>query len=432
MKSGPGFEHPADGWYLIEPIGEHPNRAADVVLVVDYDAAVGMSDSFNAAAGDPNYPGLLVDRDHLSKYGDQESRAEGWLVRTQARPDGLYGQIRWTKSGQAAVDGGEYRFFSTEYDLRDCQVLSHGKPRRVRPLKLDGLALTNQPNNRAGQKPITNRRESAPAAAPVDSAAAAVTSREANSAAAELRELVAASQACMVVCKRLQSQHSLTFEAAWNHAQLQEPGLFEKMASQTTRAAEPLQLNRAATGVGAALTPRQVNSAAARFNMVVLNRQSRERISYERAHNKVALELPDVFARAHGRVLNRASYYIEPEAQREAERLAPGVLRDLLAAKAATPDRGNTTRPQVMREAFISALRMLQEDGLTLAAAFARLREDEPVFWVRGVLSFEQEEDGSQPFTAFEADASWSLPGDLGSRLQPRLKDQSFQAVKSQ
>ncbi len=54
-----------------------------------------------------------------------------------------------------AVDGGDYRFFSTEYDPADLEKLQN---RQVRPLRLDGLTLTNDPNNKGG-KPITNRNE---------------------------------------------------------------------------------------------------------------------------------------------------------------------------------------------------------------------------------------------------------------------------------
>jgi hypothetical protein len=55
------------------------------------------------------------------------------------------------------VDGGDYRFFSTEYDPSDLKVLNPGISNRARPSKLDGLTLTNDPNNKGG-KPITNRQ----------------------------------------------------------------------------------------------------------------------------------------------------------------------------------------------------------------------------------------------------------------------------------
>lgn len=162
------FEHPADGWYQIEAKGRHPNRAAGVVQVIDDEAAAAIVNRFNAdaAAGSLRHGHeMLVDHEHYSDQADKETRAYGWLTRLANRADGIYGQIRWTGTGRAAVDGGDYRFFSTEYEPADCRVVN-GKEGaagsqgllEVRPLRLAGLTLTNMHNNR-GQKPITNRGE---------------------------------------------------------------------------------------------------------------------------------------------------------------------------------------------------------------------------------------------------------------------------------
>ena len=164
------FQHPGDGWYQIEALGTHPNRAAGVVQVVDDEAAQAIVSRFNAAAaaGQLRHGNeLLIDHEHFSGEQDQESRAYGWLQELQNREDGIYGRIRWTATGKAAVDGGDYRFFSTEYAPADLQKIANAddthentKTRKglqpVRPLRLDGLTLTNMNNNR-GQKPITNR-----------------------------------------------------------------------------------------------------------------------------------------------------------------------------------------------------------------------------------------------------------------------------------
>jgi hypothetical protein len=153
------FQHPADGWYQVEAQGEHPHRAAGVVQVIDTASAASIVERFNAdaAAGRLRHGHeMLIDHEHFSDQSDQETRAYGWLQELQNRDDGIYGRIRWTATGQAAVDGGDYRFFSTEYEPQDLQVLIDGKPQKVRPLRLAGLTLTNMNNNR-GQKPITNR-----------------------------------------------------------------------------------------------------------------------------------------------------------------------------------------------------------------------------------------------------------------------------------
>lgn len=152
------FAHPADGWYHLEPKGEFPNANADgVVQVIDDTACQAIANRFNAAAAAPGFAGMLVDHEHFHHEASQESRAYAWLDKLQARADGLYGQLRWTNTGRAAVDGGDYRFFSTEYERADCVALGVGTPRRLRPTRLAGLSLTNAPNNTGG-KPITNRR----------------------------------------------------------------------------------------------------------------------------------------------------------------------------------------------------------------------------------------------------------------------------------
>jgi phage I-like protein len=151
------FEHPADGWYQIEAKGEHPNRRAGVIQVIDEAACRAIVKQFNAEAAEPDFAGMLIDHEHFKHEADKETVAYGWLERLQARADGIYGQIRWSETGRKAVDGGDYRFFSTEYDAGEVEILNAGEsPKRARPLRLDGLTLTNANNNK-GQKPITNR-----------------------------------------------------------------------------------------------------------------------------------------------------------------------------------------------------------------------------------------------------------------------------------
>jgi len=156
------FKHPTDGWYQIEPAGEHPNQASRVMQVVDAEAIENIVNRFNTDADASKLSHgaeMLVDHEHFKHEEDKESLAYGWLNRLQARADGIYGRIRWTATGQPAVDGGDYRFFSTEYDPADLKILNtSGETRRIRPMRLDGLTLTNSPNNKGG-RPITNRRE---------------------------------------------------------------------------------------------------------------------------------------------------------------------------------------------------------------------------------------------------------------------------------
>ena len=121
------FQHPADGWYQIEAKGRHPNRAAGVVQVIDEEAASSIVNRFNedAEAGTLRHGReLLIDHEHFSDQADKETIAYGWLTRLQNRGDGIYGQIRWSATGQRAVDGGDYRFFSTEYAPEELKALN--------------------------------------------------------------------------------------------------------------------------------------------------------------------------------------------------------------------------------------------------------------------------------------------------------------------
>jgi len=154
------FQNPADAWYQIEAKGEHPNRRAGIVQIIDDEACQSIVNRFNAEAAQPGFAGMLIDHEHFKHDEDKETIAYGWLSELANRADGIYGQIRWTDTGKKSIDGGDYRYFSTEYDPADLQVINKSdksdKVRRVRPLRLDGLTLTNANNNK-GQKPITNR-----------------------------------------------------------------------------------------------------------------------------------------------------------------------------------------------------------------------------------------------------------------------------------
>jgi hypothetical protein len=151
------FEHPADGWYHIEPKGNHPNQAGKIIQLIDDAACQSVVNRFNqdANAGRLSHGHeMLIDHEHFKHDTGKETIAYGWLQQLEHRDDGIFGRIRWSATGQKAVDGGDYRFFSTEYEPADLEIL---EDHRVRPLRLAGLTLTNDPNNK-GARPITNRQ----------------------------------------------------------------------------------------------------------------------------------------------------------------------------------------------------------------------------------------------------------------------------------
>ncbi len=147
------FALPADGYIQIVPKGEHPHPSG-VVQVCDDEALDAMVKEFHNNARKPNFPGVLLDYDHMSQDSDKYSNAAGWLSDLQKRSDGLWAKANWSTSGEQAVRGGEYRFVSPVWNRSECAKLDGN---RLRPLKLDTVALTNDPNIgwKRGANPIT-------------------------------------------------------------------------------------------------------------------------------------------------------------------------------------------------------------------------------------------------------------------------------------
>jgi hypothetical protein len=224
------FQHPADGWYNIEAKGNHPTSDSTLTQVIDDRAVNSIVNRFNADADDGKLShghDMLIDHEHFKHDQSKETIAYGWLQQLQARADGIYGKIRWTSTGLAAVDGGDYRFFSTEYDPADFQILNRDKPLQARPLKLDGLTLTNDPNNKGG-KPITNR--AAPGAPPIPKVAPHLVAA-ANQQDKDLEPLTTFLDKVRTIHREGQKALGGSIGAhfninhAWNHAMLLYPDL---------------------------------------------------------------------------------------------------------------------------------------------------------------------------------------------------------------
>lgn len=159
-----GWEMPKDGFFQVSPLGEFPyyrptgdleeGEDADVpiIQVVDEASVAAMVEAFKADAAAPNFPGILIDYDHFSLDSDKSSRAAGWILEVQARPDGLYAKPRFTPGASQAIADGEYRLGSPVWDMAPID----GDKMRRRPIHLAGWALTNTPNITT-QKPLSNK-----------------------------------------------------------------------------------------------------------------------------------------------------------------------------------------------------------------------------------------------------------------------------------
>ena len=154
------MDAPGDGWYHIESNEEHPARreGGEIVQVLDNAAMQAI-----VAAGVPE-EGIPIDADHRGVPGVAEvpdTAAAGWVRELALFDDGagnmqLAGRIEWTPPGLELVAGRVYKHFSTVYRVDDEELAEGLGGNRYRPLVLLGLALTNNPNNRMGQRPITN------------------------------------------------------------------------------------------------------------------------------------------------------------------------------------------------------------------------------------------------------------------------------------
>lgn len=150
-------DKPGDGWYIIEPHGDHPNETSDgktILQVLDRTAMEAI-----VTAGIITEGGLLIDRDHLSLEEDHGTEAMGWVKELALIEDAegntdLAGWIEWSSAGLALIQGKVYKKFSTVYLPGDMEALGGN---RYRPLRLSMLAITNMENN-LGQRPITNSR----------------------------------------------------------------------------------------------------------------------------------------------------------------------------------------------------------------------------------------------------------------------------------
>ena len=134
------FTLPDDGWFQISAIGDFPHATTGLVQVIDADAVSAIVQKFAEESTKPNFPGVLVDWDHASLDLDKPTEAAGWIMNLQQRPDGLWGQVRWSDRGAEAISGGRYRFMSPVWRQEDCLALGEKK---VRPLRLFNCALTS-------------------------------------------------------------------------------------------------------------------------------------------------------------------------------------------------------------------------------------------------------------------------------------------------
>lgn len=151
----------AQVWLPIEVPGRHLSTMGDepIVEVIDAQAVDSIAREFWKDEANPDFPGLLVDNDHLRHDLSASTEAKAWVKRIENRGGVPWGLLEFTDVGAAAIRNKRWKFLSSEYDADGCEFLGRDEQgrRMFRPLRMSGLTLTNMPNHK-GQKPITNRK----------------------------------------------------------------------------------------------------------------------------------------------------------------------------------------------------------------------------------------------------------------------------------
>lgn len=250
------FAMPADNWIPLVPLGEFEHSRSGIMQVVDEVAISAMIDQFPANGGE-----LLVDFDHDSLDSDKPTKAAAWIQQVEARDDGLWGRVRWSKSGADSVRGGDFRYISPVFLPSECENLGNS---RVRVLRLESAGLTNRPNMTVGA--LANRaEETVPQQHAVDS----------------WNDLV----------RKTQDERKIRFEAAWSLSKTTHPQIFGAyLAANQPKSPIP---NRSKDDPAPSLTT--TGDPVAIWENCVKRIQTQEGASFERAYDKAKAEHPRDF-----------------------------------------------------------------------------------------------------------------------------------------
>lgn len=117
-------------WIRILPRGQVELSDSREPFEVDTAALAALVANFRSRGVD-----LVIDYEHQSLQGER-APAAGWIKELEARPDGLWAQVEWTRQAREYLLSKEYRYFSPVLRL---------DPATRRPTALMHLGLTNVP-----------------------------------------------------------------------------------------------------------------------------------------------------------------------------------------------------------------------------------------------------------------------------------------------
>ena len=151
-------------WVQLSPYGDFPH--AQGLQRVTFDAARAMERAFNTLAsraarlfaGAP----MFVGHPDVPQFANQftDRRAYGWIMALEARPEGLFGKMKWSAAGLELLANGHYKFVSPYWEARPVAE-ENGRP-VFEPTALISAGLTNEPNLPVW--PLANTRHAPPPA----------------------------------------------------------------------------------------------------------------------------------------------------------------------------------------------------------------------------------------------------------------------------
>jgi hypothetical protein len=127
------------------PYGEYPHkqglqifdRAAADAIIANHNGVLAKVGRW--ARGDQaSYP-VYIGHPDLPGSKDTDKRAYGWIENLRADDDGLHLGVKWSEQGRELVENAHFKFYSPLWWSRE-------KGKKLRPVILKSMGLTNDPN----------------------------------------------------------------------------------------------------------------------------------------------------------------------------------------------------------------------------------------------------------------------------------------------
>lgn len=126
-------EESSSSWIMAMPLGTYDHPVYGEIEFTPKKIAQFAENVNNGVRGTE----LDIDYDHKATGGE----AAGWVKKAEARPDGLWLFVEWTKKAYESIKSKAYRYFSPEFD----DTWTHPKTKTEYKNVLFGGGITNRP-----------------------------------------------------------------------------------------------------------------------------------------------------------------------------------------------------------------------------------------------------------------------------------------------